>query len=139
MPVFMVKADKKSLEEQPSWRIDLQKIYTEGSSEIAQEFITEKLAEPNTWFAGALFNDHLLGAVLVTERPDCWLLSHLWVRKVTQRRGVAKRLLELLAIKAKEQGKYLVVASFDANPAAEALLAKLDCIKQQKNDVQEKP
>lgn len=138
MPVFMVKANAKTLEEQPSWLVDLHKIYTEGfaaspasfpaSFKNAPDFIDETLMQPNCWFAGALFNDHLLGAVLVTETADSWQLSCLNVRKVTQRRGVATRLLTLLAAQAEENSLPLCITKVESNAAVEALVGKLATI-----------
>ncbi len=129
MPVFLVKADSEALQEQPSWLVDLHKIYTEAFADTASAFIAETLEQPNCWFAGALFNDHLLGAVLVTEKADAWQLTHLRVRKVTQRRGVATRLLQLLATKATEENTSLVFVDSSTavqnTAAVQALVAKL--------------
>lgn len=125
MPVFMVKADTKALKEQPSWQVDLNKIYSEGTCEDAEAFINQALAKPNSWFAGALFNDHLLGSVLVTQEENKWQLSYLSVRKVTRRRGVAKRLLDLLIEQAAEQKVSLYFSDLQDNEAAQALVSKL--------------
>lgn len=141
MPVFLVKADTKTLADQPTWLVDLHKIYTEIFAEDAKTWVSNALMQPNRWFAGALFNDHLLGAVLITEQVNeqavTWQLSHLSVRKVTQRRGVATRLLHLLAAKAAE--KNAVLAFIDSpmmdstleaqnSAAVQALVTKLGCI-----------
>jgi len=128
MPVFLVKADSKTLEEQPSWLVDLNKIYTEVLAENAQTFVTEALMQPNNWFAGGLFNDHLLGAVLVTEEADSWQLTHLSVRKVTQRRGVATRLLNLLVVEASKNNRPLYLMDAEANVPVRALATKLGYI-----------
>ncbi|HKM14726.1 MAG TPA: acetyl-CoA sensor PanZ family protein [Marinospirillum sp.] len=133
MPVFLIKADAKTLADQPSWLVDLHKIYTEIFAEDSQTLVSTALIQPNSWFAGALFNDHLLGAVLVTEqvneRAGTWSLSHLSVRKVTQRRGVATRLLHLLAAKAAEKNAVLtfIDSPMDAqnSAAVQALAIKL--------------
>jgi len=125
MPVFLVKADSKTVEEQPSWLVDLNKIYTEVFADSAQAFVAKALTQPNSWFASALFNDHLLGAALVTEEADCWKLTHLRVRKVTQRRGVASRLLNLLAVEASKNNRPLCIMGLEANTPAQALVAKL--------------
>lgn len=130
MPVLLVKADSKTLEEQPSWLVDLNKIYTEFFDETAQAFVAKASTQPNSWFAGALFNDHLLGAVLVTEEADRWKLSHLSVRKVTRRRGVATRLLNLLAVEAKAKKMPLSTLGLENNEATVALLVKLDYLKE---------
>lgn len=138
MPVFLVKANTKTLAEQPAWLVDLHKIYTEGFAasptsfpapfETAPSFIDKALMQPNCWFAGALFNDHLLGAALVTEKANVWQFSFLNVRKVTQRRGVATRLLTLLAAKAQEKNAPLCLATpagLENNAAVQALVNKL--------------
>lgn len=129
MPVVMVKVDKKALKTQPSWQVDLNKIYTEFYKESSlvdsADFISQSLAKPNHWFAGALFNDHLLGAVLVAEQAASWQLECLQVRKVTQRRGVAKRLMDLLITEAKEKGKALYLPDLQNYQAAEALVTEL--------------
>ncbi|GLR62946.1 GNAT family N-acetyltransferase [Marinospirillum insulare] len=125
MPVFLVKADSEALQEQPSWLVDLNKIYTEVFDASAPAFVAEALTQPNSWFAGGLFNDHLLGAVLVTEETDGWQLTHLRVRKVTQRRGVATRLLNLLAAEASKKNLNLCFTDLEANEAGQALVEKL--------------
>lgn len=125
MPVFLVKADSKAVEEQPAWLVDLNKIYTEVLDASAPAFVAKALTQPNSWFAGGLFNDHLLGAVLVTEEANCWKLTHLRVRKVTQRRGVATRLLNLLALEASKANRSLRIMDLEANAPAQALVAKL--------------
>ncbi len=129
MPVVMVKVDKKALKTQPSWQVDLNKIYTEFYKESSlvdsADFISQSLAKPNHWFAGALFNDHLLGAVLVAEQAASWQLECLQVRKVTQRRGVAKRLMDLLITEAKEKNTTLYLPDLQNNPAAKTLVTEL--------------
>lgn len=135
MPVFIVKANAKTLAENPSWLVDLHKIYAEMLKDEAPAFIEKTLenskAQPNCWFAGALFNDHLLGAALVVEADDVWQLSYLSVRKVTRRRGVGTRLLSLLTAQAAEKNAvlslmYLEDTDAHAQFAVEALVAKLD-------------
>lgn len=125
MPVVMVKVDAEALRKQPSWPVDLNKIYTECPLVTSLDFINQSLAKPNQWFAGALFNDHLLGALLVVEQADGWQLDFLQVRKVTQRRGVAKRLMDLLIAEAKEKNVTLYLPDLQNSPAAETLITRL--------------
>ena len=135
MPVFIVKADATTLAENPSWLVDLHKIYAEMLDEEAPAFIEKTLeyskTQPNCWFAGALFNDHLLGAALVVESGNIWQLSYLSVRKTTRRRGVGTRLLSVLTAQAAERDAsislmYLENTDAQAQAAVEALVAKLN-------------
>lgn len=129
MPVFMVRVDAATLAQQQVWYTDLHKLYAEemeGSLPAAADFITAAMQVEGNWFAAALFNDHLLGAVLVEPSASGWSLSCLRVRKVTRRRGVAKRLLHLLSQAAAEQKQRLDWSKTSQNPAVIAHLSKDD-------------
>ncbi len=76
---------------------DLQKIYRDAPPELFAPFVDapaliEAGLSDNTLIA-ARFNDRLLGAAVVQRNNPVWLLSHLCVRKLTRRRGVAERLI----------------------------------------------
>lgn len=135
MPVFMVRVDAATLAQQQVWCTDLRKLYAEemegslpaeGSLPSAADFITAAMQVEANWFAAALFNDHLLGAVLVEPSASGWSLSCLRVRKVTRRRGVAKRLLHLLSQAAAKQKQRLDWSKISQNPAVIAHLSKDD-------------
>lgn len=126
MPVYLAKVDATNLEAQPVWQQDLHKLYAENSNLDAPVFMQQALAAKQNWFAGALFNDHLLGAVLVEETSQGWRLSQLQVRQTTQRRGVATRLLQLVCQAAAQAQVQLDWSALTTNPAAVAFLAKDD-------------
>lgn len=107
MPVYVEKPTLPS----PQDRLDLAKIYADAPSWLiaphasADELIAAGL-EHGTLIAGR-FNDRLLGAALLEKGEERWLLSHLCVRKITRRRGVAQRLIEEARRIALEDGKPL--------------------------------
>lgn len=134
MPVVMIQADAATLAEQPGWMADLLKIYSEaephrrtldGESMEAEAFIHQALQQDNNWFAGALFNDHLIGAVLVSMSDSEWQLRHLCVREVTRRRGVGSRLMALTAAQAREQGLCVCVPDAGLTLADQVLVSRL--------------
>ncbi|WP_404416986.1 acetyl-CoA sensor PanZ family protein [Marinospirillum sp.] len=134
MPVQLIQADANALAEQSAWRTDLEKIYSEaeplrrtlrGEVLEAPHFIEAALQETSNWFAAALFNDHLIGAVLVRSLEDEWQLRHLCVREVTRRRGVGSRLMALVATKAREQGLSVCVPDENLTHADQMLVRRL--------------
>jgi|AntRauTorckE6833_2_1112554.scaffolds.fasta_scaffold03536_3 GNAT superfamily N-acetyltransferase len=134
MPVQLIQADANALAEQSAWRTDLEKIYSEaeplrrtlqGEELEASLFIETALQEASSWFAAALFNDHLIGAVLVHSLADEWQLRHLCVREVTRRRGVGSRLMALVAAKAREQGLSVCVPNENLTHADQMLVRRL--------------
>ncbi|WP_114418763.1 acetyl-CoA sensor PanZ family protein [Marinospirillum perlucidum] len=134
MPVQMIRADAATLVQEPVWRTDLEKIYSEaepsrrclqGRELDAEIFINTALASADNWFAGALFNDHLVGAVLITVKDQQWQLRHLCVREVTRRRGVGSRLMTLVAAKAKEEGVLACVPDEGLTLADQVLVRRL--------------
>lgn len=107
MPVYIEKVATPS----PQDRTDLAKIYADAPTWLlaphasADELIAAGI-ERGTLVA-ARFNDRLLGAALLEKGENRWLLSHLCVRKITRRRGVAQRLLDEALRIAVEDGKPL--------------------------------
>jgi len=105
-------------------RQDLLKIYADAPDWLlapfadAAELVTRGLAE-GSLFAGR-FNDRLLGAAWIERDTDTWQLSRLCVRRVTRRRGVARRLLEEVQRLAVLQGAGLrLIADSDQPDAAD--------------------
>ncbi|SFX33286.1 acetyl-CoA sensor PanZ family protein [Marinospirillum alkaliphilum] len=134
MPVALIQADATTLADQPAWRCDLEKIYSEaepmrrtldGEPMDAPLFIDTALGLQGNWFAGALFNDHLIGAVLVSMSDEEWQLRHLCVREVTRRRGVGTRLMALVASMAREQGLRVRVPDTGLTMADQKLVCRL--------------
>lgn len=134
MPVQLIQADAKALAEQSAWRTDLEKIYSEaeplrrtlqGEVLEAPFFIDTALQDTCNWFATALFNDRLIGAVLVSSLSDEWQLRHLCVREVTRRRGVGSRLMALVAAKARGKGLRLCVPDENLTHADQMLVTRL--------------
>lgn len=77
------------------------------------QFVQDILDNPTYSFYCALFNERLIGAVVIGQQDDIWSLSHFCVRKVTRRRRVGSRLLELIALQGKEQQQNLIAAKAD--------------------------
>lgn len=77
------------------------------------QFVQAILDNPTYSFYCALFNERLIGAVVIGQQDDIWSLSHFCVRKVTRRRRVGSRLLELIALQGKEQQQNLIAAKQD--------------------------
>ena len=111
MPVQMIRVTAADLKASPQYQEDLLKIYSEAEPRrrvLDQEplspeaFIAQALGDSCNHFAAALFNDHLIGAVLVSVAEKTWLLHHLCVREVTRRRGVGTRLMALVAAAGRE-------------------------------------
>jgi len=134
MPVQLVEVDANKLGNQPVWWTDLQKIYSEAEplrrtlfdQELdAQGFIDQALQADNNCFAAALFNDHLIGAVLLSRLPDEWQLRHLCVRSVTRRRGVGSQLMALVAAQAQQKAVRLCVPNENLTHADQVLVRRL--------------
>ncbi|WP_311950024.1 acetyl-CoA sensor PanZ family protein [Halomonas piscis] len=129
MPVTLQHVDQTRWAQDPQARHDLIRIYRDAdpaclAPEAAEAFVAEHLRAGNG-FACALFNARLLGAVAVTSTADgTWQLSHLCVRAETRGRGVATRLLALVAADARNRAhRRLGVAS--PTSAEGALYARL--------------
>lgn len=108
---------------------DLLKIYQDAPPELfaplndARELIETSLGD-GSLLVGRV-NDRLLGAARLQRHPEAWRLSHLCVRRITRRRGVAERLVRQAQAMAREQGAALHLLAPDGNPHAQALAAKL--------------
>lgn len=92
-------------------RLDLAKIYAEAPDWLLPPYndaqhLLDSLLDSGQLLAGR-FNDRLLGAACVTPDSEGWQLSHLCVRQVTRRRGVARRLYAEACRLAAEAGQAL--------------------------------
>lgn len=110
-------------------RQDLQKIYQDAPAWLFEPFsdagqlINSCLTEGT--LIAARFNDRLLGAARLQRHQDAWYLSHLCVRKVTRRRGVAERLVSEARKMAREDDAGLRLVAPAGHLEAQALAAKL--------------
>ncbi|MGO2243013.1 MAG: acetyl-CoA sensor PanZ family protein [Halomonas sp.] len=130
MPVTLHHVDQARWEADEQVRLDLVRIYQDAP----QERIPTPTVEPfidahfngRHFFACALFNDRLLGAVAIQEGTDrAWWLSELCVRTTTRRRGVGSRLMALLGEQAKQEGRVLRIETSSLPLADRVLLSKL--------------
>ncbi|MGO3004634.1 MAG: acetyl-CoA sensor PanZ family protein, partial [Halomonas sp.] len=101
MPVTLHHVDQARWEADEQVRLDLVRIYQDAPQERMPTPTVEPFIDAHFngrhFFACALFNDRLLGAVAVQEGTDrAWWLSELCVRTTTRRRGVGSRLMALL-------------------------------------------
>lgn len=109
MPVFIEYPGELS----PQDRSDLQKIYTDLPDTLLlpysdRQSLIQQAVQHNSLVV-ARFNDRLLGAALLQREGTQWRLSHLCVREITRRRGVAKRLLEQVKQQAVQQQARLIL------------------------------
>ncbi|WP_434626514.1 aspartate 1-decarboxylase autocleavage activator PanM [Pseudomonas sp. Z1-29] len=108
---------------------DLQKIYQDAPAwrfepfSDAGQLINRCLTEGT--LIAARFNDRLLGAARLQRHQDAWYLSHLCVRKVTRRRGVAERLVSEARRMAREDDARLRLEAPAGHLEVQALAAKL--------------
>ncbi|MDD2052732.1 PanM family protein [Pseudomonas putida] len=111
-------------------RQDLHKIYLDAPDGLladqggASTFIANALA--NGQLVAGRFNGRLLGAARLDRQAGVWQLSHLCVRKLTRRRGVAERLLCEAHRLARQAGAELRLLAPAGHLEARALAAKLD-------------
>ncbi|OJA05586.1 acetyl-CoA sensor PanZ family protein [Halomonas sp. QHL1] len=130
MPVTLHHVDQARWEADEQVRLDLMRIYQDAPQErmptpTVEPFIEQHFAGQH-FFACALFNDRLLGAVAIKEGEDrAWWLSELCVRKTTRRRGVGSRLMALLGEQAKQENRVLRIATSTLPLADRVLLSKL--------------
>jgi len=123
MPVLLTvvtdNPDKARLEQ-------LEKIYADAQPErrtqikeanSATAFVSHILADPQQELYCGLFNERLIAAAVITKADTFWDISHLCVRKITRRRGVGSRLLQLVLEAAQAENKALRVS-------ADALMAQ---------------
>jgi len=109
--------------------LDLQKIYRDAPPWLFAPFsgdsgLIESSLADGSLIAGR-FNDRLLGAGRLQRHHDVWYLSHLCVRKVTRRRGVAERLVNQAQEMASQAGAELRLLAPAGQVEAQALAAKL--------------
>jgi ribosomal protein S18 acetylase RimI-like enzyme len=125
MPIVVEALNAANYQDQQ----DLQKIYHDAPEWLFTPFsggidlIKSALAD-GTFIAGR-FNDRLLGAACLQRHHDVWYLSHLCVRKVTRRRGVAERLVNQAQKMASQAGAELRLLAPAGHPDVEAMSAKL--------------
>ncbi|MBB1518951.1 acetyl-CoA sensor PanZ family protein [Aquipseudomonas guryensis] len=124
MPVFVEIVTRPSAQD----HTDLTKVYAD-----APDWLLTPYASADALIAGGIgegrliagrFNDRLLGAALLSRGDDCWRLSHLCVRKVTRKRGVARRILDEAQRMAREAGKPLRLAAPKDHLESQALAAR---------------
>ncbi|POA47971.1 aspartate 1-decarboxylase autocleavage activator PanM [Pseudomonas sp. MPR-ANC1] len=125
MPVIVQTLEDASYQDQQ----DLQKIYRDAPDWLFAPFSGEaeliKSALADGCFIAGRFNDRLLGAARLTRHPEVWYLSHLCVRKVTRRRGVAERLVNQAQKMASQAGAELRLLAPAGHLEAQAIAAKL--------------
>ncbi|TMU79717.1 PanM family protein [Pseudomonas fluorescens] len=125
MPIIVQALKDVSFQDQQ----DLQKIYRDAPEWLFAPFsgetslIDSALAD-GTFIAGR-FNDRLLGAGRLQRHQDVWYLSHLCVRKVTRRRGVAERLVNQAQKMASQAGAELRLLAPVGHIEFETLAARL--------------
>lgn len=88
-----------------------ERLQQSGQENVAvEDFIRNVLTDETRSFYCALFNERLIGALVIHKPGDDaqWAMSHLCVRKVTRRRGVGSRLLALTLQAAKDEGTALI-------------------------------
>ena len=125
MPIIVEPLNQATAQD----RQDLQKIYHDAPDWLFAPFsgqaqLIEDGLRDGTLIAGR-FNDRLLGAARLQRHQDAWHLSHLCVRKITRRRGVAERLVAEARKMAAQSGKTLRLLAPAGHLEAQALAAKL--------------
>lgn len=110
-------------------RVDLQKIYHDAPHwlfepyEDSQGLIDACLGDST--LIAARFNDRLLGAARLQRQESVSYLSHMCVRTVTRRRGVAERLVSEARKIAEQSGTQLRLLAPSGHLEVQALAAKL--------------
>ncbi|WP_223488528.1 acetyl-CoA sensor PanZ family protein [Pseudomonas sp. A-RE-19] len=126
MPIIVEPLNQATYQDQQ----DLQKIYRDAPDWLFAPFtgdaeLIEVCLQDGSLIAGR-FNDRLLGAARLQRRhQDIWHLSHLCVRKITRRRGVAERLVNEAQRMASQSGATLRLLVPAGHLEAQALAAKL--------------
>ncbi|GFM72938.1 hypothetical protein PSCICL_39300 [Pseudomonas cichorii] len=125
MPVLVGIINSPTYQDQE----DLQKIYRDAPQWLFSPFtdaaqLIETTLSDGTLLAGR-FNDRLLGAARLEQTGDVWRLSHLCVRALTRRRGVAERLVAHAQKSARHAGCELRLQTTAELPEVLALAAKL--------------
>lgn len=126
MPIVVESLNEATCQDQQ----DLQKIYCDAPQWLLEPFTGEAQLIEACLLEGSLiagrFNDRLLGAARLKRQLDVWHLSHLCVRKVTRRRGVAERLVREAQTMAAQSGATLRLLAPAGHLEARALAAKLN-------------
>ena len=125
MPIIVELLNQATYQDQQ----DLQKIYRDAPDWLFAPFtgdmqLIEDCLQEGSLIAGR-FNDRLLGAARLQQHQDVWHLSHLCVRKITRRRGVAERLVNEAQKMASQSGATLRLLAPAGHLEAQALAAKL--------------
>ena len=125
MPIVVEHLEQATHQDQQ----DLQKIYRDAPAWLFEPFndatqlIGECLEEGS--LIAARFNDRLLGAARLQRHQNAWRLSHLCVRDITRRRGVAERLVSEARRMARQDNAELRLQAPAGHLEAQALAAKL--------------
>ena len=125
MPIVVEHLEQATHQDQQ----DLQKIYRDAPTWLFEPFsdatqlIGECLDEGS--LVAARFNDRLLGAARLQRHQNAWRLSHLCVRDITRRRGVAERLVSEARRMALQDNAELRLQAPAGHLEAQALAAKL--------------
>lgn len=113
----------------PQDQQDLQKIYRDAPDWLFAPFCAEAQLIQDCLQDGSLiagrFNDRLLGAARLQRHQGVWHLSHICVRKITRRRGVAERLVCEAQKMASQADATLHLLAPAGHLEAQALAAKL--------------
>ena len=125
MPIVVELLNQATYQDQQ----DLQKIYRDAPDWLFAPFagdtqLIEGCLQDGSLIAGR-FNDRLLGAARLQRHHDAWHLSHLCVRKITRRRGVAERLVSEAQKMASQSGATLRLLAPAGHLETRALAAKL--------------
>ncbi|WP_072342856.1 MULTISPECIES: acetyl-CoA sensor PanZ family protein [unclassified Pseudomonas] len=125
MPIVVELITDASCQDQQ----DLQKIYRDAPAWLFDPFsdatqLIEQCLEEGSLIA-ARSNDRLLGAARLQRHQNAWRLSHLCVRNITRRRGVAERLVSEARRMAAPSGAELHLLAPTGHLPAQALAAKL--------------
>ena len=124
MPIVVKYLQSLSYQDQG----DLRKIYRDAPAWLLPPFtdalqLIESCLEDET-LVTARMNDRLLGAARVKRRHDVWELSHLCVRTLTRRRGIAEQLVMDAQKKAHAAGCELRLLAPAQPPEVQALASK---------------
>lgn len=124
MPVYVETVSQPSDQD----HIDLAKIYADAPAWLFAPHADGAALVAAGVARGVLiagrFNDRLLGAALLERFEDRWRLSHLCVRNITRRRGVARRLLDEARRRAAEANMPLYLAAPKDHLESQALAAR---------------
>ncbi|HEX8592786.1 MAG TPA: acetyl-CoA sensor PanZ family protein [Pseudomonas sp.] len=125
MPIVVESLQSATYQDQG----DLQKIYRDAPPEFFAPFASAlqliAAALDQDMLIAARFNDRLLGAACLHKHEGTWELSHLCVRALTRRRGVAERLVIHAQKSAMDAGCTLRLLTTVESLAVQTLAAKL--------------